>query len=99
MSAGAAEEQAALPLVQQLLQLESRGQKERWEGLGEDDLEAEIATYKAALQEVVDEFRRLGALGGSSRAAGTAPTATTGGSAASLLFARSSHGYSSSSPL
>lgn len=57
---GEPEEPEELPLVRQLLALDARGQKERWEGLSVQELEAEIDTYKAALQEVVDEFRRLG---------------------------------------
>lgn len=49
-----------LPAVQELLALEFSALRARWEALGADALEEEIEKYKGALEQVLEELKRLG---------------------------------------
>lgn len=50
----------SLPAVQELLRQEASALRVRWEASSAEELEAAIAQYKAALAQVLDEFKRLG---------------------------------------
>ena len=68
---------AALPLLKELLAIDQRAAKARWESMDEEHLESEIERYKQALKEVMEEFGRLGEAAGRAgvRAGGRGPRA------------------------